>query len=73
MLLCSWILSFECFTEILKAVRVLKLYKKGLFKTVEILYGKNNLVGLMQEDNDQKHNITLCTQLKEKNHIVTLD
>lgn len=49
------------------------LYKKGLLKSAEKLFGRNNRDWLLQEDNDPKHRSRLCQQWKEENRIATMD
>ena len=57
--------GFNCFTENLNAVRIIKLHKKkDLVKPAEMLYGKNNHDCILQVDNHPKHKSRLCTQRK---------
>lgn len=61
------------FTRNLDANLMVQLYKKGLLKSAEKLYGPNNHGWILQEDNDPKHRSRLCTSWKEQNGITTLD
>lgn len=62
-----------CFTKNLNAELMLELYKSGLLKSAEKLYGKDNRDWILQEDNDPKHRSRLCTRWKENNGVTTMD
>ncbi|KAJ8947238.1 hypothetical protein NQ318_012004 [Aromia moschata] len=63
----------ELFTQNLDAAKLLKIYKKGLLKSAQKMFGAGNNNWILQEDNDPKHRSRLCTSWKRENGIVTLD
>lgn len=61
------------FTGILKATGMIKLYRRGLLKSAEQLFGPENDDWILQEDNDPKHKSRLCREWKDENNVVTMD
>lgn len=63
----------ELFTQNLNAEKMLKIYKRGLLKSVEKMFGKKTENWVLQEDNDPKHRSRLCKAWKEENGVTTMD
>lgn len=63
----------ELFTENLNAQKMVKIYKRGLIRSANKMFGPNSEDWVLQEDNDPKHRSAFCKAWKEENRIITMD
>lgn len=63
----------ELFTQNLDSKKMVKIYQRGLLKSVNKMYNSKDENWVLQEDNDPKHRSRICTTWKEENGITTLD
>lgn len=63
----------ELFTKNLNAEKMVQIYKRGLLRSANKMFGSNIKDWVLQEDDDPKHSNSLCRAWKEQNGIVTID